>query len=190
MLFNETDSLDAVWNTVKKELQRAALDKKHPFRFVMLSSSFENRPDARYVVLRKTEGDGCCYIYTDSRSQKVFQLAQQPACTLLFYHPQKRCQVKIQGRATIHRQDPVSKSHWANVQGEAQKAYQSSLPPGTPIENPAAAYAWEEATDSSYFTVIAIQAETIECLQLNGLRHLRAIFRKEENDWSGNWLAP
>lgn len=190
MLFHETEALDAVWMTVKKELQRAALDKKHPFRFVVLSSSSESRPDARYVVLRKTEGDFCCYIYTDSRSHKVFQLEQQPVVTLLFYHPQKRCQVKIQGRATIHRQDSVSKSHWANVQGEAQKAYQSILAPGTPIETPAAAHTWEQAGDSRHFTVIAIQAEAVECLQLNGLQHLRVVFRKDAGGWSGHWLAP
>lgn len=190
MLFKETDSLSDIWTTIKHELHRAALDSKHPFRFVTMATLSNDRPDTRYVVLRKLDENLCFHIYTDSRSHKVHQLNQNPSVTLLFYHPQKRCQVKVQGMATIHQQDFLSKKHWENVQGEAQKAYQAIIPPGKEVANPADAHVWEEEKGDACFTVLAIQPLSIECLQLDGLRHLRNQFYKEGDDWKGYWLAP
>lgn len=190
MLIKETDSLGDIWATIKHELHRAALDNHHPFRFVTMATLSADRPDSRYVVLRKLDEDMCFHIYTDSRSHKVKQLNENPAVALLFYHPQQRCQVKVQGKATVHHQDTHSQKHWKYVQGESQKAYQAIASPGTPVAHPTAAHVWEKEKEDTYFSVLAIQPISIECLQLDGLRHLRNVFFKDGENWNGKWLAP
>ncbi|MDN3688993.1 pyridoxamine 5'-phosphate oxidase family protein [Cyclobacterium jeungdonense] len=190
MLFKETDSLAAIWDTVRRELHRGAGDSKHPFHFVTMATLSAKQPDTRYVVLRQLDENLCFHIFTDSRSHKVNQLILNPAVTLLFYHSRKRCQVKVQGTATIHQRDSLSKRHWEKVQGEAQKAYQGMVTPGKEVANPTDAHVWEEEKGDAYFTVVAIQPFSIECLQLDGLRHLRNRFYKEGDEWKGIWLAP
>ncbi|WP_162419480.1 pyridoxamine 5'-phosphate oxidase family protein [Cyclobacterium roseum] len=190
MLFRETDSLATIWDTVRHELHRGARDSKHPFRFVTMATLSAEQPDSRYVVLRQLDENLCFHIFTDSRSHKVNQLIHNPAVTLLFYHPRKRCQVKVQGTARIHQQDSLSKTHWETVQGDAQKAYQGLIPPGKEVANPGAAHVWMEEKGDAHFTVVVIEASTIECLQLDGLRHLRNRFYKEGDEWKSNWLAP
>lgn len=190
MLFKGTDSLDGIWETVMHELHRAALDKKHPFRFVTLATISGDQPDMRYVVLREMDEHHHFYCYTDSRSQKVVQLNKNPTLSLLFYHPKKRCQVKVHGTTAIHHQNKISQKHWKKVQGEARKAYQASIDPGKVIDAPTDAHNWDEEKDHSHFVVLQMQPNIVECLQLDGLRHLRAIFKRKENSWAGSWLAP
>ncbi|WP_163380740.1 pyridoxamine 5'-phosphate oxidase family protein [Cyclobacterium sp. SYSU L10401] len=190
MLFKDSDALRDVWAAVRHEWHRATLDHKHPFRFVSLATLSGDQPDVRYLVLREMDEQHRFYCYTDSRSQKIVQLRENPALSLLFYHPKKRCQVKVQGTANIHQQNKLSRRHWDKVQGEAQKAYQASLHPGEEIDGPTEAHSWEAEQGDDHFVVLEIQPKTVDCLQLNGLSHLRAVFKLEGNSWTAQWLAP
>ncbi|MEM6830901.1 MAG: pyridoxamine 5'-phosphate oxidase family protein, partial [Bacteroidota bacterium] len=98
MLISPKDELTTVFETVKHEIHRATLDKKHPFRFVVLST-FGSSISSRYVVLRKVSENFHPIIYTDLRSQKVGDIRSHKSIQLLFYHPQKRVQVVISGEA-------------------------------------------------------------------------------------------
>ncbi|SHN19679.1 Pyridoxine/pyridoxamine 5'-phosphate oxidase [Cyclobacterium lianum] len=190
MLFSEADALEEIQSTLMRELRRATLDQKHPFRFVSMATLSGSHPGLRYLVLRDLDEQERFYCYTDSRSHKVHQLRKNPALSLLFYHPNKRCQVKVQGRAVIHHQDEVSQIHWAKVQGEAEKSYQATIAPGTAIDDPKEAHSWDTGKADSQFVVLEIRPEIFECLQLDGIRHLRAIFKKSGDKWTHNWLAP
>lgn len=57
MLFKAEDPKNEIFTTISHELHRGSLDRKHPFRFVVLSSSTENEVESRYVVLRKVGQD-------------------------------------------------------------------------------------------------------------------------------------
>ncbi len=189
MLFTETESPSEIWQSIVHELHRGALDSKHPFRYVNLGTIGKSGPEVRTVVIRSVSQELGFLIYTDSRSEKVAELTANPMATLNFYHAQKRVQIRVKVKVEIHHQDELSKDFWNRVQGEAQKAYASTLAPGTPIPAPEAGFDWPEVMDDRFFTVLKVIPESIEALQLNGLRHLRILFSKSES-WEGKWLVP
>lgn len=188
MLIEKDYNLTTVFTTVKHEIRRATLDKRHPFRYVVLGT--EAAPVAmRYVVLRKVDDSLNLTLYTDHRSGKIHQLNAEPRAQLLFYHPGKKVQVMINGTAILHHQDSLALQHWQNVQGDARKAYASTLAPGTSIKQPKDAYMWNSPMTAEHFTVIQFEPTRVEVLQLNGLEHLRAFFSKESS-WNGTWVVP
>jgi len=195
MLISAKDSLENIFQTVKHELHRGALDPKHPFRFVSLATHSQSEIDLRYVVLRKLDKELNFYFFTDHRTTKVEQIKKEPPIALLLYHPGKRMQIRIKGHAEIHSQNELTKSFWPTVQGEAQKAYNSIIPPGGIIPDPKDAYEWTEDMSDTFFSVIKIIPCQIEALQLNGLTHIRALFKKTEevngvDCWSSEWMVP
>lgn len=191
MLIEKGYSKQEVFSALKHELHRGALDKRHPFRFVVLSTLGGDGVDSRYVVLRSIDEALHFFIFTDSRSEKIKELKANPHASLLFYHSQKRVQVRVQVNSVIHQQNETVKYRWESVQGEARKAYQSILSPGIPIEDPEDAFSWNEnLADFSFFSVIELIPTSIELLQLNGLEHLRIRFTYFDGDWTGQWLAP
>ncbi|HSF54273.1 MAG TPA: hypothetical protein VLA71_10995, partial [Algoriphagus sp.] len=92
-------------------------------------------------------------------------------------------------KTEIHHQDEVSKFFWRHVHGDTQKAYTSTLAPSTPISDPNEAFEWLKSCDERFFAILKFIPETVEVLQLNGLRHLRIMFSEKEN-WNGQWLVP
>lgn len=190
MLFNRENSLEDIFQTIKHELHRGALDAKHPFRFVTLATQSKHGVDARYVVLRAIDEELNFYVFSDARTSKVGQLTLCPEMMLLLYHPSKRIQVKVSGKAEIKRNDEVTASFWSKIQGDARKAYNQILSPGTVIKNPEEAFAWKGTLTDSNFTVIKIIPIEIEALQLDGLEHLRVVFKLADKNWDKSWLAP
>lgn len=195
MLFTCEDSLEDIFQDIKHELNRGALDPKHPFRFVSFATQGEEGPDVRYVVLRTIDKGFNFYFYTDARSSKVSQLIKDRSAVLLFYHPGKRVQIKVSGKVEIHQKNELSTSFWSSVQGDSQKAYNSVLAPGTTVSDPKKAYQWSTDMNDDHFCLIKFVPIQIEGLQLNGLSHLRAQFKKMKNTpgdsfWSPSWLVP
>jgi pyridoxamine 5'-phosphate oxidase len=190
MLFTSQNSLSEIWATLSHELHRGALDAKHPFRYVTLATIGNDSPDQRTVVLRKVDEALNFYFFTDSRTAKVTQIQENSNAECLVYHPGKRTQIRVKGRLHIHHQDELSQEMWKRVQGDAQKAYNSTLSPGTEIADPDLAYDWPAELDDRFFAVLQFIPETVEALQLNGLTHVRVKFTKQGENWDGDWLAP
>ncbi|MEM7110086.1 MAG: pyridoxamine 5'-phosphate oxidase family protein [Bacteroidota bacterium] len=188
MLIEKDYDLNQVLLVVQHEIHRAAVDRKHPFRYVVLGTN-NGTIAMRYIVLRKVTKDFKFILYSDYRSGKVEQLQHTPGCQLLFYHSLKRAQVIVSGVMTCHHTDGLAEKHWQYVQGEARKAYCSLQAPGTPIDRPEKAYAWDSQMTSENFAVLHFEPTRIEVLQLRGLEHLRAIFEKA-NGWEGTWIVP
>ncbi|WP_373521364.1 pyridoxamine 5'-phosphate oxidase family protein [Aquiflexum sp.] len=195
MLFSSKDSLDDIFHAIQHELNRGALDSKHPFRFVSFATQGQEGPDVRFVVLRKIDKDFNFYFFTDARSSKVEQLMNSGNVSLLFYHPKRRVQVKVFGKVEIHQKNELSESFWFSVQGDSRKAYNSVLAPGAIISDPEKAFLWAEEMNDQHFCLIKFTALQVEGLQLNGLTHVRVQFKKTENThgdsfWSSTWLVP
>lgn len=136
MLFKETDNLEEAFHTLKHELKRGYLDKRHPFRYVALSTVHENKPFSRYVVLRKIDEDFNMLIYTDSRSQKTDHIAINEHVNLLLWHPGKKVQVRVEGRAELAKDKEAMAQTWAGMNEESRKAYISESALGKKIESP------------------------------------------------------
>ncbi|MCS4433898.1 pyridoxamine 5'-phosphate oxidase family protein [Aquiflexum gelatinilyticum] len=190
MLFTQENSLEEIFQSIKHELNRGALDPKHPFRFVTLATKSENGIDARYLVLRSVDEALNFYLFTDARTSKVQQLTVFPDAVLLFYHPGKRIQVKVRGNAEVRINDGLTASFWSKVQGDARKAYNQKMAPGTTIKAPKEAFDWQEPLTESNFAIIKIKPEKIEALQLNRMEHLRIVMNSKEGNWDISWIAP
>ena len=190
MLIDPKDTLDSAFLNIKHELRRSVKDKKHPYRFAVMSTVYQGEIGTRYLVLRDLGEDLSLYFYTDARTEKVMHLQADPTVALLFFHPRKKAQIRINGKAVLHRQNEVARDHWSKVQTYGREAYGPTIPPGQVIESPEDAYAWPENIDDTFFTVIQVIPDKIEAVQLNGLEHLRATYQRQDGSWNQQWLAP
>ncbi|MDN3205045.1 pyridoxamine 5'-phosphate oxidase family protein [Algoriphagus sediminis] len=190
MLFDSKNTRDEIWTAVAHELHRGALDSKHAFRYVNLATNGKGYPEIRTVVLRGVDADLNFYIFTDSRSQKVEEIKRDQPVSLHFYHPKKRVQIRVQAKAEIHQNNDLALELWQRVQGNAQKAYNSTFSPGEKIKSPSEGWDWPQEMNSDFFAVIRFKPEKIEALQLDRLNHLRIEFEKVAGEWEGQWLVP
>ncbi len=190
MLIEEEHALDEIKHICFQELNRGAKARKHPFRFVTLALAYQNKPSSRWVVHRKFTAEQHVLIFTDNRSDKMKALKANPEASLLYYHDRHSLQLRLEGKITIHHQNEISRKYWPGVKGSGAKDYISVLPPGTPIKSPTAAFNWSDDLDDTHFVVLEFKTESLDVLQLNRGRHIRALFNKTENGWEGSFLVP
>jgi len=191
MLIKPNDSLSDVLSNTIHEINRGSLDKRHPFRYVVLSTVNNDIINSRYVVLREVDDGLNLYFHTDNRTAKIDDLKENKSFALVMYHKSKKAQVRINGIATIHNSDQLANKHWENVTGNGKKAYGPLISPGTIINSPSEAHKWPNDIDDSNFAVIKAQPFSIEVLQLNKMEHLRAEFNRDsEVSWKKKWIAP
>lgn len=190
MILDFNKSKEEAWRDIKHEIHRGALDKKHPFRFLVLSTYGDNGIESRWVVLRKVSDLLNMYVYTDTRTQKIKDLKSQEKAHVLFYHEKKGLQIRCKGKVELHLQNERSEEHWNRVQGLAQRAYTPIIAPGRPIENPEQAHEWNPEMGSQHFAVIEFIPAEFDVLQLNRSEHLRMKITKDKGTWGMQWVAP
>lgn len=190
MLFDKKIELTEVLKLVLDAFYLAAKDPAHPFRFMTLATTHQQIPEIRYVVLRAVDASGHFYFFTDYRTKKIDHIQMNPEVALLFYDPGKGVQIRIQGTALIHRNNARAVNFWETVKGEARKAYNPLLRPGTPISGPEQAHTWPQELVNTNFAVVQVIPSELDVLQLDGLKHIRAKFLRHEDNWKMNWVAP
>lgn len=189
-LIEPNHSLNEIFEIVKGEFKKAVALKRHPFKYVTLSTSDGTNVNSRCVVLRKFTNSNSFLIFTDARSEKMQDLKSNDNCSLLFYHNGKKLQVRVNGKAIFYQNNELTKQYWAGVKGNSDKAYTSVIPPGNKIEKPQEAFQWDEKLNSSQFVVLEIVPTEIEALQLNKDEHIRAKFSNVNGDLKATFLAP
>lgn len=188
MLFQEKDTLEEIWQAVKHELHRGALDPKHPFRWVNLGTVSGEFPSVRTVVLRKISEDFRFWVYTDHRSEKVLDLEKKPNASLHFYHPKKQVQIRIKANAILHFQNGLARELWNTIPSHRRSEYTGAKAPGTPLSK-SLDEGINENESGNFFTVLEFIPLEIDVLQLRKAGHLRVLFSKE-SDWKGTWITP
>ena len=76
--------------------QHSELDPANATAMVLATANESGQPSARIVLLKHFDAEGFCW-YTDYRSAKGQQLADNPQAELLFYWPELDRQVRING---------------------------------------------------------------------------------------------
>jgi pyridoxamine 5'-phosphate oxidase len=190
MLLHPTDTLSEMLQKVQLEFTKACKSKKHPFRYVVFGTVLNQKSDLRYVVLRDYTDDGKLVVFTDLRSNKIKAIQENPTVSLLFYHPRKGLQVKVEGSTQI-----LTEGHYFNfskqrVQGDAKKAYSSKLPPSIKIKNWEDGHGFSPENEMQYFCVVTVEPNAIEVLQLSREQHIRFIAEKNSKDWDLSFLNP
>ena len=171
-------------------LRKGTVQKKHPFRYVVLSTTKNNAPKSRWVVFRKLDNDNRFVIFTDKRSDKYEEIDDNPQCSLLYYHNRQGLQIRFDGKAQLHYQDDLTSKYWPGVKGNGIKSYSTVLSPGTKIEDISEGNQWLEDPDDRYFSIIEFVPDRMDVLQLDRVDMIRAAFNLTDEGWKGSYLVP
>ncbi|WP_273567629.1 pyridoxamine 5'-phosphate oxidase family protein [Maribacter halichondriae] len=179
---------DVFFKELKDELENGASLKEHPFRYCALATlGLEKMPRLRTIVLRSVDNSLNLIFYTDTRSKKVLHIKENNRVSLLFYHPEKLLQIRIEGLATIIKDPNILTEHRKNIHESSIKDYTTKTAPGSAISNPDAV---EYLDDTDYFCMVNIEPFKIEYLKLKRPNHLRVRFSRSGANWESNFLVP
>lgn len=182
--------LDALW----RELARAVHDKHHAWRTPVLATvaQGENQAeaDARTVVLREVNAEARqLFVYTDTRSPKVAQLAANPNATLLFWSPQRHWQLRVRATMALLNDPTAVAQRWQRVKTSPSAGdYLSPAAPGQAIGEDVDAKANTQAEAEPHFGVLVATATHFDWLELARSGHRRAGF--DLHSGKQTWLTP
>ncbi len=193
--FDLDELADLCWEL----LERGADDPADPFHTAALATCDGGHPRSRTVILRSVDPrQRLIRCYTDARSTKVAELRACPFASWLFYDPERRIQLRLFGRVTLHQEDAVARRAWEALPPQGRWYYCGS-PPGEPVEarrsgsEPSPGGETSEAGAESgrpNFAVIACEVEQMEWLDLNPPGHRRARFTRRDGTFAGSRVIP
>jgi pyridoxamine 5'-phosphate oxidase len=195
------DTLDGVLNDVWKMLNRGVKRFDDPFHRPVLGTSGQDGCNMRTVILRHfILFERILVCHTDARAPKVKEIETSNRVAWLFYHPRKKVQLRICGRATLHVDDPLAHTQWAAVGVASRLNYAATEPPGTPVDKPISGLPdllrnklptlLESGKLRENFMSISCKIESLDWLKLRLTGNRRARFVWDENEVSSTWLIP
>ena len=188
----ELRSAESILSDTWQRLTEAPGDSRHPFREFVFTSLADGAPDARTVVLRKTEAARRqLFVHTDRRSPKVRQLEQDGRSMGVFYDAAQRLQLRVTLRAAVHAEDAVADQHWVELPVRNRQVYATPLAAGRVLEHMHTAVP-DGGGDSgrAHFAVICGAVTEIDWLYLHREGHRRIRFRWSGDELTSEWLAP
>lgn len=195
------DTFDGILDNIWQMLEQGAAHSDDPFHWPVLGTKVKEGCSLRTVILRKVNvPERILVCYTDSRSAKVQEIVNCPQTSWLFYHPEKKIQVRVSGKATLHAEDPYADQLWADIRVSSRLNYCASQPPGTPIRKPSSGLPdflinkiptlFETEIGRKHFMAIAVQIYSIDWLILKITGNRRARFHWDEDRLHASWLVP
>lgn len=175
-----------------QELARAVQDRHHEWRMpVLATAQMGGAPNARMVVLREVDADlARLIIYTDSRSDKVSELANRSEAMLVFWSKRLSWQLRVRISAIVHVAGPLVDAAWERVrQSAAAGDYLSPAAPGSTLSAAPAIKDGTQPTNPSnptsqhHLAIIEAQVQEIDWLELARSGHRRARLRSDTWDW-------
>lgn len=170
---------------------------------VVANIDLDGNPQQRVMILRHFEPETRrLRFHTDSRSTKVGQLDATQAVSLLFYHPDAKVQLRLQGRASIEYDTARADAAWNESTEFARRCYLAVAAPGAvshvPLSGlPAAMEGVKPSSDDvaparPNFAVMLVEFDSVEWLYLANAGHRRARWRWDgtRKSWHGEWLVP
>ena len=173
---------------IETEFKLALQERDHPLKFCVLATEgLNNAPQSRLIVLREMTSDFKFTFFTDERSGKVAQIKNNPKVCLLFYHPIKKIQLKVEGIAAIVEDKGILEKKWSSLSTVPQKNYTTNQAPGSKlVENKDIEY----LKNKNYFCILEVQAQVVEYLKLREVNHFKVQFHKDINGWVSEFLVP
>ncbi|MGB5508522.1 MAG: pyridoxamine 5'-phosphate oxidase family protein [Robiginitalea sp.] len=180
---------DQKWEGIISELKAGVTDPSHPFKFSTLATlGLGNLPRLRTVRIRDFDPQNMrLTFYTDSRSKKILHIKENNKVSLLFYHPEKLLQLRMEGLAVREKDEEILEGLWDRIEERSQLDYLTASAPGTEIQNPDKI---EYIRERTYFSAVYILPFKIELVQLKRPNHIRIRYSKREGDWKSDYLVP
>jgi hypothetical protein len=184
------------WNI----LSQTHSEDKIVVRYITVCNYAAGYINAYTVVLRSAEAtQHTLFFYTDIRSTKVNEIAQDNRLTVVIYLDDEKVQLVLNGDAIIHHQNDITEQYWTKDGYKGRRSYLAQPGPSTVINEPADGLAhlngkhFDDTDDAGYenFAVIEIKVNQFEYLKLNREGNRRASFSlNANNEWEGSWLIP
>lgn len=195
------DTLDGVLNEVWTMLKRGVTHSDDPFHWPVLGTTGKDGCNLRTVILRQLIlPDRILVCHTDDRATKAQEIGNSSKVSWLFYHPEKKVQLRISGQAKLHMDDQFADDQWAATKISSRLDYCATHPPGTPVDKPSSGLPdfllkktpalLESERSRKNFMAISCRIDSIDWLMLRALGHRRARFDWDENRLSATWLIP
>ena len=189
--------LDDIWSMLKRGADRF----NDPFHWPVLGTLGKDNCSQRSVILRRfILQERILECNTDSRAGKVREIRDNPEVSWLFYHPRKKIQLRISGKAKLHSDDAFADKQWLDTPIPSRMNYCSVLPPGTPVDKPISGLPdfmlkrlpslLNSEKGRENFLTIRSTIDSIDWLSLNVLGNRRARFDWHEKELNSSWLIP
>lgn len=194
-------TLDDVLKECWKMLGRGASHFNDPFHWPVLGTTGKEGVSLRCVILREFILSGRVLIcHSDARARKVQEISGSAKVSWLFYHPQRKVQLRISGHATLHADDQFAHEQWAAAKATSRLNYCAVEPPGTPVDKPSSGlpvFLHRKVPDlfntekgRHNFMTIACRIDSMDWLVLRVLGNRRARFEWDKTGLNAKWLIP
>jgi pyridoxamine 5'-phosphate oxidase len=198
---NNHSSLESIEKECWNMLLEGASKGKSAFHTFVLGTKGPGGIELRTLVLRKTEKTNrSLFSHTDIRSPKAAQIEENSICSLLFYDPIHRVQLRLDAEAILHHQSEASARLWKEANMSARKSYLSKKAPGEKLSMPDDGIPEhlrgkdpspsESENGLQNFLVIEFRIQSIDWLQLNSKGHRRAKIQYDGNGFDASWVNP
>ena len=194
-------TLDSILKEGWNMLSRGAARFNDPFHWPVLGTTGKKGVSLRCVILREFSIPGRVLVcHTDARARKVQEITADARVSWLFYHPQRKVQLRISGHATLHADDQFADEQWTKVKAASRLNYCAIEPPGTPVDSPSSGLPdflrhkvpsiFETEKGRHNFMAIACRIDSMDWLVLQVLGNRRARFDWDETGLNARWLIP
>jgi pyridoxamine 5'-phosphate oxidase len=160
-------------------------------------------PSQRVMILRHVDWAARkLRFHTDARSTKTQTLSERNAASVLFYLPEAKIQLRLNGTMSMSTAGEEIDDAWDSATLFARRAYMATIAPGTVVGQPVSGLPsfiegrqpTEEdiAPARENFALLHVEFDTVEWLYLANSGHRRARWRWDAaaKTWHGCWLIP
>ncbi|MDY6972769.1 MAG: pyridoxamine 5'-phosphate oxidase family protein [Thermodesulfobacteriota bacterium] len=197
----DLNTLDRVLNEVWTMLKRGSTHFNDPFHWPVLGTTGEDACSLRTVILRQLIlPERIIVCHTDARAPKAKEIHNSSRVSWLFYHPKKKVQLRIAGRAELHTDDQFADDQWAASRITSRLDYCAAEAPGTPVNKPTSGLPdfllnkiptlLESKVGRKNFMSVACRIDSIDWLVLRAIGHRRARFVWNRDILNSTWLIP
>ena len=194
-------TLDAVLGEATALWSQAVKNRHSPLHTPVVCTMAHGHPAPRIMVLREVSSDATRFrFHTDARSPKVSQIGDGAPISLLGYDPESRIQLTVRGRAQTDRSGIGAESAWQASALSSRRCYLAAYAPGTPVDAPVsgipndmldrAPTMLESLEGRSNFAILLVEADEMEWLKLTSCGNKRALFKRKNGAWQGQWITP
>jgi hypothetical protein len=197
----KSSTLDDIKDRIWLMLEQGATHSDDPFHWPVMGTMAREGCSLRTVILRQVKvPDRILVCHTDARSAKVQEITNCSQTSWLFYHPQKKIQLRVLGYAKLHAHDKYADRQWADTSITSRLNYCTSKPPGARIDKPSSGLPnfllkkiptlLETERCRKNFMVIVVHVFSIDWLVLKITGNRRALFEWDEDRLRSTWLVP